>query len=180
MRRREWEGRGKNKKWGNILKIETSKNETKVTESVSEILKTDCETIVKTELNKSFKSQEIFEERHEIHGKGKTNENLKRKIKDFESLKSKKNVQEQKGEGGTRGHCDRDKKSEPEKLEENVQKVLLQVVGGASRKCMEKTRKSAGKSFKGGPFADKEKGQVFDRTEDHVVGPNQTWKSDKY
>ena len=63
---------------------------------------------------------------------------------------------------------------------ENVQKVLLQVVGGASRKCMEKTRKSAGKSFKGGPFADKEKGQVFDATEDHVVGPNQTWKSDKY
>ena len=101
MRRREWEGGGKNKKWGNILKIETSKNETKVTESVSGILKTDCETIVKTELMKSFKSQEIFEERHEIHGKGNANENLKRKIKDFENLKSnKKNVQEQKGEGG--------------------------------------------------------------------------------
>ena len=150
MRRREWEGGGKNKKWGNILKIETSKNETKVTESVSGILKTDCETIVKTELNKSFKSQEIFEERHEIHGKGKANENLKRKIKDFENLKSKKNVQEQKGEGGTRGHCDRDRKSEPEKLEEKCAKSFVTSFGEASRKCMEKTRKSADGNFKGG------------------------------
>ena len=88
-------------------------------------------------------------------------------------------MQDKKGEGGKRGHCERAIESESEMKVKNEKSS-----GGAEQRNTEEARKKQFcQIFKGGQFANKQKGKLLEKlglTEDHVVEPNQTQKTDKY